>query len=103
MLTVKTRVRDVDHAVRGNRLLPQAADSSGGSGRVDLRDKGRYCARLRARSHDGAKASARQDTHLRKVAYRMLGSVGEADDPLQVAWMRLSRSDVGDVQNLGSW
>ena len=41
--------------------------------------------------------------HLRAVAYRMLGSTGEADDAVQEAWMRLSRSDTGDVENLGGW
>jgi RNA polymerase sigma-70 factor (ECF subfamily) len=38
--------------------------------------------------------------HLRAVAYRMLGSTGEADDAVQEAWLRLSRSDTGDVENL---
>jgi RNA polymerase sigma-70 factor (ECF subfamily) len=42
-------------------------------------------------------------THLRGVAYRMLGSLSEADDAVQEAWLRLSRSDVGDVENLGGW
>ena len=42
-------------------------------------------------------------THLRAVAYRMLGSTGEADDAVQEAWLRLSRSDVGEVENLGGW
>ena len=41
--------------------------------------------------------------HLRAVAYRMLGSTSEADDAVQEAWLRLSRSDVGRVQNLGGW
>ena len=41
--------------------------------------------------------------HLRAVAYRMLGSLGEADDALQEAWLRLSRSDAGSVENLGGW
>jgi RNA polymerase sigma-70 factor, ECF subfamily len=41
--------------------------------------------------------------HLRAVAYRMLGSTGEADDAVQEAWLRLSRSDTGDVENLGGW
>src|SRR4028118_405209 len=40
---------------------------------------------------------------LRLVAYRMLGSTGEADDAVQEAWLRLSRSDTGDVENLGGW
>jgi RNA polymerase sigma-70 factor, ECF subfamily len=42
-------------------------------------------------------------THLRAVAYRMLGSRAEADDAVQEAWLRLSRSDASDIQNLGGW
>jgi RNA polymerase sigma factor (sigma-70 family) len=42
-------------------------------------------------------------THLRAVAYRMLGSVSEADDAVQEAWLRLSRSDASDVGNLRAW
>jgi RNA polymerase sigma factor (sigma-70 family) len=42
-------------------------------------------------------------SQLRAVAYRMLGSVNEADDAVQEAWMRLHRSDTTDVQNLGRW
>src|SRR5690349_14033723 len=41
--------------------------------------------------------------HLRQVAYRMLGSLSDADDAVQESWLRLSRSDFGDVQNLGAW
>lgn len=41
--------------------------------------------------------------HLRGVAYRMLGSAGEADDAVQEVWLRLSRSDVGAIENLGAW
>src|SRR5918999_30635 len=41
--------------------------------------------------------------HLRAVAYRMLGSVSEADDAVQEAWLRLSRSDANEVKNLGGW
>ena len=40
---------------------------------------------------------------LHSVAYRMLGSLGEADDAVQESWLRLSRSDSGGIQNLGSW
>ncbi|MGH7663297.1 MAG: sigma-70 family RNA polymerase sigma factor [Gemmatimonadaceae bacterium] len=44
-----------------------------------------------------------QRAHLRAVAYRMLGSPGEADDAVQEAWLRLSRSDVGGIDNLSGW
>jgi RNA polymerase sigma factor (sigma-70 family) len=42
-------------------------------------------------------------THLRAVAYRMLGSLSEADDAVQEAWLHISRSDTTGVQNLGGW
>ena len=41
--------------------------------------------------------------HLHSVAYRMLGSTGEADDAVQEAWLRLSRSDHDQVENLRAW
>jgi RNA polymerase sigma factor (sigma-70 family) len=41
--------------------------------------------------------------HLRAVAYRMLGSLSEADDAVQEAWLRLSRTDTREVDNLGGW
>ncbi|MGZ8605962.1 MAG: sigma-70 family RNA polymerase sigma factor [Actinomycetota bacterium] len=42
-------------------------------------------------------------THLRAVAYRMLGTTTEADDALQEAWVHLNRSDASGVENLGGW
>src|SRR5215208_3273041 len=41
--------------------------------------------------------------HLRAVAYRMLGSTSEADDAVQEAWIRLSRSNAGEIDNLEAW
>ncbi|MCX4536275.1 sigma-70 family RNA polymerase sigma factor [Streptomyces sp. NBC_01669] len=42
-------------------------------------------------------------THLKAVAYRMLGSLSEAEDAVQEAWIRLSRSDDRQIDNLGGW
>jgi RNA polymerase sigma-70 factor (ECF subfamily) len=44
-----------------------------------------------------------QRPHLRAVAYRMLGSLAEADDAVQDAWLRLSRADTSEVENLRAW
>jgi len=44
-----------------------------------------------------------QRPHLRTVAYRMLGSRSEADDAVQEAWLRLSRTDADRIENLGGW
>jgi RNA polymerase sigma-70 factor, ECF subfamily len=44
-----------------------------------------------------------QRSHLQRVAYRMLGSLGEADDAVQEAWLRLSRSQPEGIDNLGGW
>lgn len=50
-----------------------------------------------------AKQFEAQRSHLRAVAYRMLGSVSEADDAVQEAWLRLNSSDAGGIQNLAGW
>ena len=50
-----------------------------------------------------AKRFEEHRAHLRSVAYRMLGSLEEADDAVQEAWLRLSRSDTSDVVNLRGW
>src|SRR5215208_3836614 len=42
-------------------------------------------------------------SHLRAVAYRMLGSVNDADDAVQETWLRLNRSDTSTVENLRGW
>jgi RNA polymerase sigma-70 factor, ECF subfamily len=48
-------------------------------------------------------AFERQRPHLQAVAYRMLGSVSEAEDALQEAWLRLNRTDTAAVDNLAGW
>src|SRR6266542_4998272 len=41
--------------------------------------------------------------HLRRVAYRMLGTLDESEDAVQEAWLRLSRADGSPIENLGGW
>ena len=50
-----------------------------------------------------AKQFEENRSHLRAVAYRMLGSLSEADDAVQEAWLRLSRSDASAIGNLAGW
>src|SRR5947199_9490720 len=52
---------------------------------------------------DLAEQCEQNRTHLRAVAYRMLGSVTEADDAVQDAWLRLGRSEADAVANLRGW
>src|SRR5262249_51974071 len=82
-----------------NQILPvtfdQARSSYDGTrrGNVTMADEREWLAE-RFEGHRG---------HLRGVAYRMLGSRSEADDAVQEAWLRVSRSDTGTVENLGGW
>jgi RNA polymerase sigma-70 factor, ECF subfamily len=50
-----------------------------------------------------ARAFEAERPHLRAVAYRLLGSLSEAEDAVQEAWLHLSRSDSSSVRNLGGW
>jgi len=50
-----------------------------------------------------AQAFEESRPHLQAVAYRLLGSLSEAEDAVQEAWLRLSRSDMSEVSNLGGW
>jgi RNA polymerase sigma-70 factor (ECF subfamily) len=50
-----------------------------------------------------ARRFERQRPRLQAVAYRMLGSAGEADDAVQEAWLQLARTDSADVENLAGW
>lgn len=56
--------------------------------------------------HDQDRLAERFETHrphLRAVAYRILGSVSDADDAVQEAWLRLSRTDPGPIEDLRAW
>jgi RNA polymerase sigma-70 factor (ECF subfamily) len=50
-----------------------------------------------------AKRFEENRTHLRSVAYRMLGSLSEAEDAVQESWLRLSRTDANSIENLTAW
>ena len=50
-----------------------------------------------------AQAFERQRPHLRAVAYRLLGSVSEAEDAVQETWLRLDRADPGGTEDLRGW
>jgi RNA polymerase sigma-70 factor (ECF subfamily) len=50
-----------------------------------------------------AKRFEEHRTRLRAVAYRMLGSLSEADDAVQEAWLRLNRTEASELENLGGW
>jgi RNA polymerase sigma-70 factor (ECF subfamily) len=52
---------------------------------------------------DLAERFEKHRTQLRAVAYRMLGSVSDVDDAVQEAWLRLSRADAAEIDNLGGW
>ncbi|WP_330301499.1 sigma-70 family RNA polymerase sigma factor [Streptomyces sp. NBC_00503] len=57
-----------------------------------------------AYGHDElAKRFEKERTHLRAVAYRMLGSLAEAEDAVQETWLRLGRSDSSEIENLAGW
>ncbi|WP_370666156.1 sigma-70 family RNA polymerase sigma factor [Streptomyces sp. IBSBF 2507] len=56
-----------------------------------------------ARSDDMARRFERDRPRLRAVAYRILGSLGEADDALQDAWLRADRADTSEVDNPSGW
>src|SRR5262245_18503706 len=78
---------DRRHAGRRHQARPRA-----GRGLLTVDDRDLLATRFE--EHRG---------HLRAVAYRMLGSAGEADDAVQEAWLRLSRADAAAVENLGGW
>src|SRR5215472_18834215 len=50
-----------------------------------------------------AAAFAEHRDHLRAVAYRLLGSMADADDAVQDTWLRVTGADAGEVENLGGW
>ena len=56
------------------------------------------------RKHDAlADRFEAERSHLRAVAYRMLGSLSDADDAVQECWLQLSRADTSSIKNLGAW
>jgi RNA polymerase sigma factor (sigma-70 family) len=70
--------------------------------RYDGREQGKVTVDSTDQDDTAARFEAHR-AHLHAVAYRMLGSLGEADDAVQEAWLRLARSDMSGVQNLRAW
>src|SRR6476620_9481605 len=73
-------------SARVNEMTP------GSAGSADMNDQEWLAERFEA-----------DRSHLRGIAYRMLGSLTEADDAVQEAWIRLSRADTSGVDNLRAW
>ncbi|MFD9613698.1 RNA polymerase sigma factor SigJ [Streptomyces sp. NPDC059083] len=94
-MTGRERGERVDHDRKADPATADGVDGTDGPDRA-ARAGGADTERL-ARRFDADRA------HLRAVAYRMLGSLSEAEDAVQEAWIKLSRSDVSGVENLSGW
>jgi RNA polymerase sigma factor (sigma-70 family) len=91
-------MRDFSDAIA---MVPPLSHSSDFVGHLIDRTKGRNV--TRDERNWLAERFEEHRPHLRAVSYRMLGSFAEADDAVQEAWLRLSRSDAGAIENLGGW
>ena len=84
-------------------LRKWALSSWRGSGRHYYND-GTRGKKVTVGEHDWLARRFEEDRpRLRAVAYRMLGSTGEAEDAVQEAWLRLARSDADEIENLSGW